>query len=217
MQAVIDWLIDVIVTTPPWVVYLVVWTLVFTESAALLGLILPGETALLAGGVAAAVGSTNIVWLIAGACVAAIAGDATGFTLGRHFGPRIVESRLGRRIGTERWDKVAHAVQHRGIPAVIAARWIGYVRTLTPFVAGMSRMAVQLYLAANVIGGVIWVISVGMIGYLVGAAVGARLLLYGGIVVGVLGLGYIAVTWWRQRHRVAAEGAAAEDIGEESV
>ncbi len=204
MQSVIDWLIGVIETTPPWVVYLLVWTLVYTESAALLGLILPGETALLTGGVAAAIGSTNVGWLIVGACVAAIAGDATGFTLGRHFGPRVVNSRFGRRIGAQRWDKVSRAVKHRGIPAVIAARWIGYVRTLTPFVAGMSRMPVKLYLTANVIGGLLWVIAVGMLGYLVGAAVGARLLLYGGLIVGVLVLAYFALAWWRERRRQAA-------------
>lgn len=200
----IDWLISVIETTPPWVVYAVVWILVYTESAALLGLVLPGETALLTGGVAAAVGSTNIGWLIAGAAVAAIAGDATGFTLGRHFGPMVVNSRFGRRIGAQRWDKVSRAVKHRGIPAVIAARWIGYVRTLTPFVAGMSRMPAKLYLTANVLGGLVWVIAVGMLGYLVGAAVGARLLLYGGLIVGVATLAYIALVWWRDRRRRAA-------------
>ncbi|MCX6469822.1 MAG: DedA family protein [Corynebacteriales bacterium] len=213
MQAVIDWIVEIITTTPPWVVYLLVWALVYLESAALVGLVLPGETALLTGGVAAAVGDTSIGVLIAGACVAAIGGDATGFTLGRHFGPRMLESRLGRRIGAERWDKVAHAVQHRGIPAVIAARWVGYVRTLTPFVAGMSRMAVKLYLTANVIGGLIWVIAVGMIGYLVGAAVGARLLLYGGLVVGAAALVYVGIAWWRNRHQRARARVDGADAG----
>ncbi|GAA2063087.1 DedA family protein [Williamsia deligens] len=200
MQSVIDWLVDVIATTPPWVVYLVVWALVYCESAALLGLILPGETALLAGGVAAAVGETSVGWLIVGACVAAIAGDATGFSLGRWSGPRMMRSRLGRRIGEERWDKVTHAIQHNGVPTVLGARWIGYVRTLTPFVAGMSRMPVRLYLTANVLGGVVWVTAVGMVGYLVGATVGARLLLYGGVVVGVAAVIFFAVSWWRSRH-----------------
>ncbi|MGJ0118132.1 DedA family protein [Williamsia sp. MIQD14] len=199
MQSVVDWVIGVIETTPPWVVYLLVWSLVYTETAALLGLILPGETALLAGGVAAAVGETNIAWLIAGACVAAICGDATGFTLGRHFGPRIRVSRLGRQIGPGRWDRVAQAVQRRGIPTVIGARWIGYVRTLTPFVAGMSRMPVKIYLVANIIGGLIWVISVGVIGYFVGATVGARLLLYGALVVGVAALLFVGIGWLRNR------------------
>jgi membrane protein DedA with SNARE-associated domain len=116
----------------------------------------------------------------------------------------MMRSRLGRRIGEERWDRVAHAIQTNGIPTVVGARWIGYVRTLTPFVAGMSRMAVPKYLSANVVGGIIWVTAVGMIGYLVGAAVGARLLLYGGIVVGVLACVWFAVSWWRSRHRADA-------------
>ncbi|MGZ8177213.1 DedA family protein [Williamsia sp. SKLECPSW1] len=203
MQSVIDWLVDVIQTTPPWVVYLVVWALVYCESAALLGLILPGETALLAGGVAAAIGETSVGWLIAGACVAAVAGDATGFSLGRWSGPRMMRSRLGRRIGEERWDRVSHAIQTNGVPTVVGARWIGYVRTLTPFVAGMSRMPVQKYLTANIVGGVLWVTAVGMIGYLVGAAVGARLLLYGGVIVGVCAVAYFAFSWWRSRRRRA--------------
>jgi membrane protein DedA with SNARE-associated domain len=204
VQSLIDGLVEIIQTTPPWVVYLVVWALVYCESAALLGLILPGETALLAGGVAAAVGETTIGWLVVGACVAAIAGDATGFSLGRWSGPRMMRSRLGRRIGEERWDRVSHAIQTNGIPTVLGARWIGYVRTLTPFVAGMSRMPVRKYLAANVAGGIVWVTAVGMIGYLVGAAVGARLLLYGGIIVGVGACLSFAVSWWRSRHRTDA-------------
>lgn len=79
-----------------WPVYLLITALGFAEAAVFLGLVLPGETALLLGGVLAAQGNISVVLLIALAIVAAIAGDSVGYEVGRRFGPSMKNSRVGR-------------------------------------------------------------------------------------------------------------------------
>jgi membrane protein DedA with SNARE-associated domain len=87
------------------------------------------------------------------------------------------------------------------VVAVIGARWIGYVRTVTPFVAGMSQMPTRQYLFANVIGGVVWVVVVGVTGYAVGETVGATLLFYLAFAAAVVVVGYFSYRWWRHRDK----------------
>ncbi len=79
-----------------WPVYLLITALGFAEAAVFLGLVLPGETALLLGGVLAAQGNISVVLFIALAIVAAIAGDSVGYEVGRRFGPSMKNSRVGR-------------------------------------------------------------------------------------------------------------------------
>lgn len=206
-----DWIVSVIESTPPWAVYLIVWGVVYGESAALLGLILPGETVLLAGAVAAAIGSTNIGWLITGACVAAVLGDWTGYLLGRRSGDRITHSRFGGWIGEERWARAEALITSGGVVTVVGARWIGYVRTVTPFVAGMSRMPTRQYLIANVVGGVVWVVVVGIVGYAVGETIGASLLLYFALGAALVILGYFGFRWLRRRRMVTTTTGPSAD------
>lgn len=187
-----------------------VFIVIYCEAAALLGLIMPGETVLLAGGVAAAVGETNIVWLIIGACVAAVLGDWTGYSIGRRSGGRITETRFGGWVGRERWQRAEELIRNGGVATVIGARWIGYVRTVTPFVAGMSKMPTRQYLLANIAGGVLWVSVVCIIGYAVGETVGATLMFYLAVGAGALMLVYFGIRWWRHRSRSQKSPASAE-------
>lgn len=187
-----------------------VFVVIYGEAAALLGLVLPGETILLAGGVAAALGETNIVWLIVGASVAAVLGDWTGYSIGRRSGGRITETRFGGWVGRERWQKAEELIRHGGVATVIGARWIGYVRTVTPFVAGMSKMPTRQYVLANVAGGVVWVTVVCIIGYAVGETVGATVMFYLAFGAGALMLLYFAARWWQHRRRSQKAAASAE-------
>lgn len=196
IQSMIDWIVHIVSTTPPWVVYLLVWSLVFVEGGFFIGLILPGETALLAGAVACAIGPTNIGWLIFGSCVAAIAGDYLGYRLGRRAGPRITETRLVRLIGDHRWHRAEDAIRRGGATAVLTARWVGYARSVTPFLAGVSGMRTRTFLLGDVTGCISYVVTVGILGYAVGASVGAHILLYGALGLCVAAILYFAVRWW---------------------
>ncbi|MFC8500992.1 bifunctional DedA family/phosphatase PAP2 family protein [Pedococcus sp. NPDC057267] len=161
-----------------WPVYVVVGALVFLESAAFVGLVLPGETALLVAGVMAAGGRVSIGVLLPLAAVMAIAGDSVGYGVGRLGGPRLRGSALGRRVPEASWDRTERLLARRGMFAVIGARWVGVLRALVPTFAGMVRMPWRAYLLANVVGGLVWSVAVTLLGYTAGTSlVGAHGLL----------------------------------------
>lgn len=161
-------LIDSLATlASPWL-YLVVAALAAAESAALVGLVLPGESALLIGGFAASQGHVSLPIMIATALVAAIAGDSVGYELGRRFGPRLRDSRVGLWVGEDRWAKAEASIERRGGPAVLVGRWVGLLRALVPGVAGMTRMPYRTFLLWNVLGAAIWAPAVVIGGYLAG-------------------------------------------------
>ena len=204
MSTPADWLVSVIGAVPSWAVYLVACGIVYTETATLvIGLVMPSEAVLVAAGVAAAIGPTDVGWLAVAACVAAVAGDTTGYWLGRSSGHRVKESRLGRRIGAARWAQ-AEAQVRGGMIAVITGRWIGFVRTVVPPVAGITRMGFRRFWIADVIGATSWAIAVVLLGYFAGAALGATILMYAAVAAGAVGIGWLAVRWWRGRRAAAS-------------
>jgi len=140
-------------------VYVVVFGFVFVESGLLVGFLLPGDSLLFAAGlVAATEGSgVSLTVLIVGVLVAAVAGDSVGYA----FGARLGRPWLQRRVAAGRLDgrhlRRAEAFYERfGWFAVVAARWIPWVRTFTPILAGAARMPYRRFLPANIIGAVIW-------------------------------------------------------------
>jgi len=153
-----------------WPVYVVVFALAFLEAAAFLGLVLPGETALLVAGVLASRGNIDLRVLLVLAIVAAIGGDSVGYLVGRHFGPRLRLTRLGARVKARHWDRAEQSVAAHGFWAVVAGRWVGILRALVPTVAGMIAMPYRWFLAANALGGMAWAGAVVLLGYSAGAS-----------------------------------------------
>lgn len=151
-------------------VYFAVSALVFLEAAAFVGLVVPGETALLVGGVLAARGSLSLPLLAILVATAAVLGDSAGYALGRRYGPALEVSRAGRWIGPRRWQRAHDYVESRGSWAVFAGRWIGVMRAMVPAIAGMVGMPYRRFLAANVAGGLTWVGGVLAVGYAVGGS-----------------------------------------------
>ena len=149
----------------PWL-YLLVALLAAGESAALVGLVLPGEAALLAAGFAASQGHADLRVLMVVATVAAILGDSIGYEVGRHFGPRVQTTRLGRWVGVERWSRAEGFIERHGGAAVLLGRWVGLLRALVPGVAGMTRMPYRRFLTWNVLGAVLWAPTMVAAGYL---------------------------------------------------
>ena len=200
MHAFADWLIDVIKSVPTWAIYVIAGGVVYAETAILLaGLIMPSEALLLAAGVAAAVGPANVGWLIVLVACCAIAGDITGFGWGRLGGVRLMHSRLGRRFGEQRWEQASQRLTDSGPVVVISGRWVGYVRTIVPRVAGMSHMTLGRFALADVVGATSWVTAVLLSGYFAGAVLGATILLYVAIGLLLAALCWGLVTWWRSR------------------
>jgi undecaprenyl-diphosphatase len=136
----------------PWT-YLLVALLAFFEAAAFLGLILPGETGVIVGGVVAGQGQIDIVALIAVAWGFAVLGDLTGYGLGRRLGrPFLLHH--GPRFGLteERIHSVERFFDKHGGKAVFIGRFVGLVRSMSPFLAGSSKMPLRRFVPYDVLG-----------------------------------------------------------------
>ncbi|HEX4540114.1 MAG TPA: DedA family protein [Acidimicrobiales bacterium] len=149
------------------VVYGLVAALAFGEAAVLLGFVLPGETAVILGGVIASQGNVNVVVMIVVAAAAAIAGDSVGYEVGRLIGPRLLSIRPLRRrqAGVE---KAREFVRRWGAWAVVLGRLTAFLRAVVPGLAGMGGMHYPRFLGANAIGGIIWATGFTLLGYFLG-------------------------------------------------
>ncbi|MGA2756151.1 MAG: DedA family protein [Solirubrobacteraceae bacterium] len=173
-----------------------------------LGVPLPGETAVILGGLAANQGRLSIVAVIVVAAAAAIVGDNIGFMIGRRGGRALLE-RPGR-FYEERQRMLAVAdpfFERHGPKAVFLGRWITGLRVWTSWLAGASDMRWPTFLVWNALGGTAWAVSVALAAYYGGKSVEtvfSKVGLYGGIaaiVLIVIGVAYI----WRRRRRARAQ------------
>jgi membrane protein DedA with SNARE-associated domain/membrane-associated phospholipid phosphatase len=179
--------------------YLVVALLAALEASAFVGLFVPGELAMLVGGYIAFQERADLVTMMVFAALGAVVGDSLGYELGRHLGPSIRRSRLGRRVGDDRWARAEHYLATKGGRAVFFGRFIGVLRALVPALAGVSRMPYRRFLFWNALGGIIWAPSIVGLGYLAGRSyrrvehyagrVGLVLLVFVAIVAAVAALG----------------------------
>lgn len=136
--------------------YVLTAGLAFGESALLIGMVLPGETALLIAGYYSHQGVLSLSVMLPLAISAAIAGDSVGFEIGRRYGPQLRRSRMGQRVGSSRWDRVEQFLRRHGGEAVFLARLTAVLRALTPSMAGMGGMPYRTFWAWNAAGGVVW-------------------------------------------------------------
>ena len=177
--------------------YLALFAFVAVESA---GFPVPGETALIAGGVLASKGKLSLELVVVIAAAAAIIGDNVGYAIGRAGGRRLLE-RPGpfeehrRRIieqGTPFFER-------HGPKAVFLGRWITVLRIAAAWLAGISRMPWRTFLVWNALGGIAWATSIGVLAYLVGPAAEKILKISGLGGIGVVLAVGVGVLLWRRR------------------
>ena len=196
-------LVDLASSVGDWL-YLILGGLAFAEAGIMLGFVLPGETALLAGGVLAAEGVLDIRIMFVVAVVCAIAGDSVGFEVGKYFGPRLESSWLGRRVGQQRWDTAQRFLDTHGGKSVFLGRGVALLRALVPGLAGMSGMRYRRFLGWNALGGLVWGGGCVLLGYVFAKSIRRveSYLTYGGIVLFVLVVaGLVTVHYWRKRRQ----------------
>ena len=201
----IDYLINLVGRLGEWG-YLIVFIGAALESAAFMGLLVPGEMLVVAAGFFAAQGLLDLKDLIVLVACGAIIGDSIGYELGRHAS-RDWLLRHGRWTGLRaaHFERVDAFFAHHGGKAVLIGRFVGLLRALAPFVAGASRMRYPLFLAYNALGGLAWAICFVLLGYLAGASwqvaaqwIGAASAIIGGALLLVGGLTWL---WnWLARH-----------------
>lgn len=202
-------IVENILSVPEVWLYVIVGLLVFSEDALFFGFVIPGETAAVLAGVQAWRGDAQL-WLVMLIVVAAaIIGDSVGYEVGRHFGPRIMRTRL--MAGHQ--HRLAHAqafLARRGGTAVFFGRFLAFFRATMPALAGISHMPYRKFLAFNAAGGLVWGVGFTLLGYLAGDSYHRVEKLVGrsaaGVVVGVV---LIAVLIWKIRSHRAEQ--AIED------
>ncbi len=157
-----DWLVANNLQTPLFVLLIL---LAFAEAAAFVGFVLPGETALIIGGVLAHSKVWPLWLFILCAIVGAIAGDSVGYEVGKHFGPRIKTTQFGKFVGEKRWKLAEHifAKYHGG--AIFFGRAQALLRALVPALAGMNNVPYRTFLKWNAAGGIVFSTIVIVLGY----------------------------------------------------
>jgi membrane protein DedA with SNARE-associated domain len=150
-------LTDAADTLGPWT-YALVGGLAFLETGAFVGLLAPGETAIVLGGVVAAQGRVSLPLILLVAWLCAAAGDMTSFLLGR---------RIGRPVGVspDKLAKVEAFFDRHGPKAILIGRFIGLVRAVAPFLAGASGLAVRRFLPYSLLGTAAWASAFTLVGY----------------------------------------------------
>ena len=146
--------------------YLLVGALAFLETGAFIGLVAPGESAILIGGVVAGQGVISIYVLIGLVWACAVAGDLTSYVLGRKLGRGFLERHGPRlKITEERLRYVEDFFDRRGGITILIGRFIGLVRAIAPFLAGASRMELRKFLPYDVLGSGLWSALFCLLGY----------------------------------------------------
>ncbi|GAB4242553.1 MAG: hypothetical protein Kow00129_01130 [Thermoleophilia bacterium] len=149
--------------------YLIVFTLAFLETSAFVGLLVPGETVVLLAGAMAAEGVLDAQTLAAVVISAALLGDSAGYFLGRRFGREFLlrHERLFRLNHRRLAQADAYFARHGG-KTVLFGRWVGFLRSLAPFLAGSARMSYPRFLFWDVLGASSWGLTLVALGYLAG-------------------------------------------------
>jgi membrane protein DedA with SNARE-associated domain/membrane-associated phospholipid phosphatase len=147
--------------------YLLVGALAFLETGAFIGLVAPGETAMLLGGLVAGQGQISVVTLIGVVWACAVAGDLTSFVLGRRLGRSfLVKHGAKVQITSERLRTVEGFFDRHGGKAILIGRFVGLVRAIAPFLAGSSGMPLRRFLPYDVIGAGLWGSTFVLLGYI---------------------------------------------------
>lgn len=145
--------------------------IVFAESGLLIGFMLPGDSLLFTAGLLASQGHLSYPLLAAIVFVAAVAGDAVGYTFGRRVGPRIFKREGSLLFDPQHLRRAEAFYKRHGGKAIVLARFMPFVRTFAPIVAGVGRMSYPRFAFFNVIGALLWAVGLSAAGYLLGATV----------------------------------------------
>jgi undecaprenyl-diphosphatase len=208
----VEALLDHILTLPSWLIVLLVFLLPALEASAFVGVVFPGEIAVLLGGVAAGRGSVNFAAVLTAACAGAVAGDQVGYWVGHRYGQQLLRRLPDRLLDAERLENARAFVRRTGAKGVVLGRWTAALRALVPGLAGTSHMPYPRFATANVVGGVLWASLVASVGYIAGDSWHRVQSALGSASTALLGLIVVAGVAWhigrrrRERRRWPAAG-----------
>ena len=148
----------------PWV-YALLFLIIFVETGVVVMPFLPGDSLLFVVGTLCGAGLMSLPLAMALLVLAAVLGDQVNYSIGRYFGPKVFKWEKSRLFNRDAFNQ-AHAFYERfGGITIVIARFMPFIRTFAPFVAGVAEMTRSKFTAYNVAGGVIWVVGLTSAGY----------------------------------------------------
>lgn len=195
-----------------WGGYAVLVAIVFTETGLLVGFFLPGDSLLITAGLVAAAGGLDIWMLNLLLIVAAIVGDSVGYAIGYRTGPKVFRREESRWFSRKHLIRTREFYERHGGKTIVLARFIPFIRTFAPVVAGVGQMEYRRFVTYNVLGGIGWVVSLTWAGYLLGRRIpniDQHIHVVVAIVI-VLSVLPIGLEWWKSRSR-AKQGSVVAD------
>lgn len=151
--------------------YVIMFLIVFIETGLVLMPFLPGDTLLFTAGLMCSQDSgLNIYILLISLTIAAILGDNVNYFIGRYASEKMLAVKFrGKPVVKQKWlDDVHNYFEKYGTKTIIIARFMPIVRTITPFASGVGKMNYKVFLPYDILGGIIWVGSIGLAGYFLG-------------------------------------------------
>ena len=186
-----------------WAGYVGLTLIIFAETGLLVGFFLPGDSLLVTAGLLAADPAFGLnVWLLGLILtIAAIVGDTVGYHVGKATGPRIFTRENSLFFHKDHLLKAQAFYEKHGGKTIIIARFMPIVRTFAPVVAGVARMRYASFLAYNVVGGVLWICSMLITGYVLAKTVPGVAKHVEKVILVVVFLSILPgiIAWWRNR------------------
>ena len=156
--------------------YPLVWGIVFAESGLLVGFLLPGDSLLFVAGFLCSLAKSGLdIRVMAFGCfVFAVLGDSVGYYTGKRFGRKLFDKPDSKFFKKKHLVAAEAFFEQQGKTAIILARFMPFVRTFAPIVAGIAAMRYQTFMKYNVVGGLGWGVGLTLLGYFLGKSIPAE-------------------------------------------
>jgi membrane-associated protein len=164
VNAILDWILATVSSVHPAVRTLLAGLAIMLETSVLIGLVVPGDSVVIVASTAIS-NWVEYLSLILVVIAGALAGESIGFALGRYFGPKIRDSRLGGWIGRDHWRRAENYLDRRGGIAVFVSRFLPVLHSLIPLTVGMSSMTYRRFMTWTIPACVIWAVAYASVGW----------------------------------------------------
>jgi membrane-associated protein len=185
------------------------FAIIFAETGLLIGFFLPGDTLLITTGVLiqrghlSMAGQSGLWFVIPLLIAAAVAGDAVGYQIGRNLGPRLFSRPDSRFFKRDHLDRAKAFYDRHGGKTIVAARFLAFIRTFAPTIAGAVGMPYHRFFIYNFTGAVLWVPLLVLFGYFVGSVIPNLEVVLTALVVGALAFSLAPAAYhaWREHRK----------------
>jgi membrane-associated protein len=192
-----------------WGGYVGLFAIIFSETGLLVGFFLPGDSLLVTAGLFAARGQLDITLLIPLLCIAAIAGNASGYFIGRKAGQALYNRPQSRWFRKDHLIKTHEFYEKYGGITIVLAQFMPFARTFAPVVAGIADMKYRRFASFNVGGAILWISSMTLLGYFLGRSIPGIEKRIEYVIAVVIFISVLPILYKYVRHRLAARRAQA--------